>query len=294
MSLQPSCFRRFNLSLWIGGSAVLLVMLILLGCNAGGPDTPTRGISSVMVSEKDGMEMVLVPAGEFLMGSPEGHGDENERPEHTVYLDAYYIDKKEVTVAQYQRCVESGACSALLAVDPCTYGSADKADHPINCVPWNEADAYCSWVDRRMPTEAEWEKAARGKDGRIYPWGQSFDDSKVNHCDRDCAAEWADVSVYDGFSETAPVGSYLAGASPYGALDMAGNVSEWVVDWLQSDYYARSPRKNPLGPASGEYRVVRGGSWIDASDSVRVAFRVGGNPDFPLWFNIGFRCARSP
>jgi formylglycine-generating enzyme required for sulfatase activity len=250
------------------------------------PPTPTPAleIGSTMVSEKDGMEMVYVPAGEFLMGSTGGEGRDDEHPQHAVYLDAYWIDKTEVTVAQYQHCVETGTC---LPSRPdsnsrhCTIVDDAKSNHPINCVSWSQAAAYCGWVDRRLPTEAEWEKAARGVDGRLFPWGNQEPNSTLLNYDTNVD------------SITTPVGQYPAGASPYGALDMAGNVHELVADWYDESYYRYSPRDNPQGPPNGEYSVLRGGSWVNASIYVRAAARLWSGRD-NAYDGGGFRCADSP
>lgn len=226
------------------------------------------------------MQMVWVPPGDFLMGSPTGQGNSDQQPQHTVNLSTFLIDKTEVTAAQYQRCVEAGACSAPSADAHCTFGVAGKENHPINCVDWNQAAAYCAWAGKRLPTEAEWEKAARGTDGRVYPWGDAWDASKLN-------------SAESGPGTTTAVGSYLAGASPHDALDMAGNVREWVADWYDPIYYAQSPRQSPTGPASGQYRVLRGGSWSDTAYYVRAVYRAWRAPGNRYDY-VGFRCARSP
>jgi formylglycine-generating enzyme required for sulfatase activity len=231
--------------------------------------------------------MVYVPAGEFIMGSDEG--DSDERPVHTVYLDAFYIDKTEVTNAQYRTCVEAEACGA--PSDTTYYDKADYAQHPVVYVSWNDADAYCQWAGKRLPTEAEWEKAARETDGRKYPWGNTFDGGRLNFCDLNCESDHKDTEADDGYARTAPMGSYPAGASPYGALDMAGNVWEWVADWYDSDYYSQSPGRNPPGPDSGTLRVLRGDLWGSAPNAVRCANRHGGTPDF-RYHSRGFRCAR--
>jgi formylglycine-generating enzyme required for sulfatase activity len=238
-------------------------------------------------------DMVYVPDGEFTMGSDKG--DNDEQPIHTVYLDAFYIDETEVTNAQYRACVEAGACNAPSRTT--YYDDDDYAQHPVVHVSWNDADAYCRWAGKRLPTEAEWEKAARGTDGRTYPWGNDFDCHKGNFDDEQ------EFNVYvvpggpncDGYVRTAPVGSFLAGASPYGVLDMAGNVWEWVADWYASDYYSQSPDRNPPGPDSGESRVLRGGSWRIVAANVRwgicSTYRIVFDPD--SGYNIvGFRCAR--
>jgi formylglycine-generating enzyme required for sulfatase activity len=264
------------------------------------PPTPAPGIGTTRVREEtDGAEMVYVPAGEFLMGSTEADSDAygDEKPQHTVNLDAFWIDRTEVTNAQFRRCVEAGACRAPTACDwgEPTYNDAGKADHPVVCVDWEQANAYCRWAGARLPTEAEWEKAARGTGGRVYPWGNDFDCRKGNFDDEQ---ELDDDVVpggpnCDGYLRTAPVGSYPAGASPYGALDMAGNVWEWAADWYDAGYYANSPAANPKGPDSGESRVLRGGSWGTNWSYVRAAYRNDYDPTNRA-ANLGLRCAASP
>jgi formylglycine-generating enzyme required for sulfatase activity len=271
------------------------------------PVPPTSEPMPALLALPPPPDMIHVPAGEFVMGNDDGQVDYalrlcneyyddcqrdwflDEQPPHAVYLDAFYIDETEVTNAMYQRCVEAGVCQVPTTCDwgEPTYGDASKAEHPVVCVRWHDAKTYCEWTGARLPTEAEWEKAARGMDGRIYPWGNDFDGSKLNFCDVNCPYDWKYTSANDDYAETAPVGSYPSGASPYGALDMAGNVWEWVEDWyeaypgsfFQSLYYG------------GQYRVIRGGAWYPYLWSNRCADRhwLGpwhGNPD------IGFRCAR--
>ena len=230
--------------------------------------------------------MVYVPAGEFIMGSPDGEGEDNEHPQHTVYLSEFWIDQTEVTNAQYGRCVAAGACQASPYADDDRFNGPDQ---PVVGVSWHDAKAYCEWAGKRLPTEAEWEKAARGTDGRRYPWGNTFDGSKLNFCDANCDYEWKDSDVNDGYQYTAPVGSYPVGASPYGALDMEGNVAEWCQDWGAEDYYASSPQRDPQGPDSGQSRVVRGSSWDSIEGFVRVADRHREIPDSRRDV-IGFRC----
>ena len=234
---------------------------------------PTLGIGLTLINAKDGAEMVYVPAGEFLMGSEDADADSDEDPEHTVYLDAYWIYKHEVMNAQYRQCIEDGVCSGDLSGYP-------ENDYPAVYIDWYDASAYCEWAGGRLPTEAEWEKAARGTDGQTYPWGEA---------DPNCS-----LAQYGGCSlEIVPVGSFLAGASPYGALDMAGNVWEWVADWYDTDYYQNSPSQNPTGPASGTIRVRRGGSWVSHVRFLRASGRSGRSPD--NWnSNSGFRCLSSP
>jgi formylglycine-generating enzyme required for sulfatase activity/predicted Ser/Thr protein kinase len=243
----------------IGAVVVVVVGLIIVLVSGGGPAAPP--------------DMVHVPAGEFTMGSNEGESD--EQPVHTVYLDAFYIDKTEVTNTQYRACVEAGSCDAPSDTIYCD--DADYAQHPVVYVNWNDADAYCRWAGKRLPSEAEWEKAARGTDGRTYPWGEGVDCDHAQY--RGCGGQ------------TVPVGSRPKGASPYGTLDMAGNVYEWVADWYGEDYYSRSPGRNPSGPDFGEYRVLRGGSWISVPDDVRGANRAWYVP-VSRFNGRGFRCAR--
>ena len=251
------------------------------------PPTPTLAPPTAVptrerIWEKDSSVMVYVPAGEFLMGSKEDDRDANndEYPQHTIYVSEFWIDKTEVTNEQYGRCVAAGACWASEYADNKLFGGADQ---PVVGVSWYDAKNYCEWAGKRLPTEAEWEKAARGMDGRKYPWGNSFDGSKGNFSHAD-----------DGYRFTAPVGSYPEGASPYGALDMAGNVWEWCQDWYDEDYYASSPQHDPQGPSSGDDRVARGGSESGHVSHVRAAdrfFRAG--PDYRR-ISLGFRCVSLP
>jgi hypothetical protein len=221
---------------------------------------------------KDEMVMRYVPAGPFYMGSLEGVGESVEHPQHVVTLNAFWIDETEVTQMHYETCVAAGVCDAqgISGYDP---GSGK----PV-VVTWSAGQAYCHWVGGRLPTEAEWEKAARGSDARIYPWGQERPDcSRANH------------ASLEGPCSDGPVdaGAYPAGASSYGVLDMAGNVAEWVSDWYDLGYYAVSPGQNPQGPDSGQYRVARGGSWEDFYAYIQAAHRVAYPPEK---VTLGFRC----
>jgi len=233
--------------------------------------TPDISDSSDFIDSKD-VPMRLVRAGNFIMGS--NNGDSDEKPVHTVYLDDFYIDKYEVTNAFYRACVTAGTCYE--PQDISNYASSQYADHPVVYVDWNMAKAYCEWRSAKLPTEAEWEKAARGIDERTYPWGEGIDCSKAN---------------YLGCSEgTANVMTHQGGISSYGVYDMAGNVWEWVADWYSDTYYQNPPMENPPGPDSGELRVMRSGAWNQSAANVRASFRNAKAP--PTADNdIGFRCA---
>ncbi len=234
----------------------------------------------------DGMRMIYIPAGEFRMGSASGDraARGEEKPQHRVTLEAYWIDRTEVTNAMFRRFVTETGYKWRGA-----YFGAD--DYPVVNISREDAVAYCKWTGGSLPTEAQWEKAARGTEGPIYPWGDSFDPARLNFCDKNCSYTWANKTADDGWAKTAPVGSFLSGASPYGVLDMAGNALEWVLDWYSESYYKSSPANNPIGPASGKYRVLRGGSWQDGASSVRAAGRIGYNPA-GRDDTIGFRCVR--
>ncbi len=257
--------------------------------------------------------MVLVPAGSFEMGSREGvaltdcpkyrpesgcqtSSLEDEAPAHIVTLEAFYIDQFEVTNETYAECVEAGDCRPPSRSDSYTRGSyyrdPEYADYPVILVSWYDAETYCRWRGARLPTEAEWEKAARGTDGRSYPWGESLDGSRLNFCDRNCFYAWNDPAHDDGRTDTAPVGSYPQGVSPYDVHDMAGNVWEWVADWYDAEYYAASPAENPPGPRIGEYRVARGGAWSSRGSSARATHRLANVPTATYHYAGGFRCAQ--
>jgi formylglycine-generating enzyme required for sulfatase activity len=231
-------------------------------------------------STVDGMMQVYIPEGKFKMGEDSAQSD--NAPMHTVYLDAYLIDRIPVTNTMYARCVEAGKCTydVQQAKTEIHYGNPDYADHPVVYVTWFQAADYCLWAGRRLPMEAEWEKAARGTDARRYPWGLEAIDPKL-------------ANFNNLIGDTTPAGSYPLGASPYGVLDMAGNVRQWIADWYSAFYYASSPKDNPQGPASGEKRVLRGGAFDDPPNSLRTTTRFAHIPG-SSGFNRGFRCAATP
>lgn len=227
---------------------------------------------------KDGALMVLVPAGEFWMGSSDGEGIKHEHPRHQVALDAFYMDKFEATTGRFVEFAQETNRSKSAQV------SSEHRLLPATQVDWHDAKAYCEWAGKRLPTEAEWEKAARGTDGRTYPWGNEPPTARLANFGQE-------ITTKKPFGEYfAPVDSYEAGKSPYGLHHMAGNVSEWVADWYDENYYGKSPSRNPKGPVSGEDRVFRGGSWNLEPEYVRAADRFGSIPINRV--DRGFRCAQ--
>jgi formylglycine-generating enzyme required for sulfatase activity len=281
---KPLAWPRYGPPLCSGPTrptlALLLVTLLLLVGLAG----------CLPRAASPGKEMVFVPAGAFWMGNEEGAADEG--PIHQVYLEAFWIDRYEVTNAQYAEFLNAtqgdpGRCGGHICADakvenPDSHLLYEEGryvaergyeDHPVTEVSWYGAKAYCQHYAKRLPSEAEWEKTARGTDGTTYPWGEEFDPHKLNSDDR--------------VGDTTPVGSYPDGASPYGVFDMAGNVWEWVADWY--DAYPGSAYRSPF--FGHKYKVVRGGSWNHPGDDARCARRDIAHPDRRLRV-VGFRCAR--
>ena len=285
------------------GAIVTMVMTKVFGAkvegiNIGGIDygLPTVAITSqplptkiftgitpiaTKFSEKDGMVLVYVPKGEFFMGSDSGNPDEH--PAHLVYLDAFWIDQTEITNRMYALCVASGVCTPPSKSSSTTrenyYNNFAYENYPVTYISWVQASTYCDWAARRLPTEAEWEKAARGTDGRRYPWGNDDPQENLLNFDR-------------LIGDTTDVYKYTLGTSPYGVYDMAGNVYECVSDYYDANYYSNKVYNNPTGPESTTLndKVVRGGSWLDRDNYTRSSTRSR------LWFNnvddpaIGFRC----
>lgn len=244
----------------------------------------------------DGMPQVYIPAGSFRMGGMDARRAPDEFPVHDVTLEAYWMDQLEVTNAMYALCVNAGSCELPQSVESQRrfdyYENPEFRDYPVVYVTWGQAKIYCEWADRRLPTEAEWERSARGDDFRTFPWGED-------------KADWRFANFNMLVTDTSRVGSYLMGASPFGVLDMAGNVAEWTNDFYDFDYYLTSPLTDPQGPetSSSLNRVVRGGSLGDAEINIRVSKRssvkgsnlnaVPGSESFLGTFSprIGFRCA---
>jgi len=257
-------------------------------------NTPSLTPIPTLIVDQRGIAMVLVPAGEFLMGSDTWSG--SEKPSHTVYLDSYYIDQFEVSNSAFVEFlnevgnqIEGVAGKAhwveendpdlqIFRVDDVWQVTPGREDHPMNEVTWFGARAFCEWRQARLPSEAEWEKAARGTDGRTYPWGE--------------AEPTCEMANFAGcFYDSVPVDSYPDWVSPYGAYNMAGNVHEWTNDWYGEAYYANSPDDNPTGPENGDYKVFRGASWFNANFQTRTTYRYPKLPVLTYMAN-GFRCAR--
>jgi len=283
--------------------------------------TPTSGSGSNQVSDIDGMPLIFIPAGEFKMGSSDSDSKalDSEKPQHSVYLDAYWIDQTEVTNLMFSRFIED--VGYLTEAEKEGWGTTfnlstekweqtDGADwrhprgptsdiivldhHPVVQVSWNDARAYCLWAGRNLPTEAEWEKAARGTSGSLYSWGnQPPTGDLANFADSHLSVEWANQNIDDGYQFTAPTGIFLSGASPFGLLDMTGNVWEWVWDWFKDTYYTYSPASNPMGPETGEYRALRGGGWNSPNFSLRAAYRYPSASQVDRYDDTGFRFAMS-
>jgi formylglycine-generating enzyme required for sulfatase activity len=289
-----------------------LLAVVLYQCTLGVPLETMPQLGDTRQRRIDGMTMVFVPQGEFLMGIDyigfryalqickqaglgpavcKGSSFADEMPEHPVQLDAFWIDLTEVTNRQYERCVEDQACSPPSETASFTretyFSDAAYSDYPVVWVTRDQAVEYCSWAGGRLPTEAEWEYAARGPDSRTFPWGDVFEPSRANYCDASCAAGVNDPSYDDGYPETAPVGSFPTGVSWCGALDMAGNVREWVADWF--GYFSAEPQINPVGPSEGETYTPKGGCWLDTPEKLRSSNRGQNTPDYSR-HKVGFRC----
>ena len=298
--------------------AVFVLVVPLSGCGVAGSDAPEsqdltiarkadlQSIGRTQIAPVDGMTLVYVPAGEFLMGTNIGMTD--EQPIHKVYLDAYWVDETEITNAMYAKCVAEGVCELPSSLK--FYSDPAYASHPVEYVSWNDAVNYCTWGGRRLLTEAEWEMVAAwdpyNDQQRVYPWGNEYDCRLGNFDDEtelDASLMPNGQVGCDGFVRSAPVGSFPEGASLYGALDLGGNVWEWVHDaFIEVDpfsasienYYAVSPLENPQGvdPAITDYRSMRGGSYNFTFGFARAAYRLWYGLD-DSYDGVGFRCALS-
>lgn len=268
----------------------VFVLIVMLLC---APVLSWAQSSATPVGNGDLKNMVLIPGGQFKSGASvnlayqrckQFHNRscsrswfEDEEPIRTLTLDPFYIDKHEVTQRDFER---------VMRRNPSEFKGKIL---PVDNVTWKEAKSYCQKLGKRLPTEAEWEKASKGGAPSVYPWGDKFESGKANFCDRRCSKRWRENQFQDGYEFTAPVGSYPP--NDYGVYDMVGNVYEWVEDWYAKDYYRVRPQKNPQGPASGSKKVMRGGSWINYSVGVRPADRTDADPDDRFSFS-GFRCAK--
>lgn len=243
------------------------------------------------VREIDDAIEIFIPEGEFMMGCDENHNggfncNIDELPLHAVFLSSYFIDKYEITNAQYAKCVDVGVCNHIIYKYSQTrnfyFGNSTYNNYPLINVSWYEADTYCKWVGGRLPTEAEWEKAARGTSVKAFPWGDSTPSCKL-------ANSYNNETGKPCVGDTMPVGSYPAGASQYGVMDLAGNVWEWVNDWYSYSYYSISPYYNPTGVDKGTHKVVRGGAWDYSWEKLRLAYNSDHNPS-TRYVSFGFRC----
>ena len=269
-------------------AATVLVAMVAVGAGQAPNETTSSNGSGEKMTGKDGVSMIVIPEGPFLMGSNDGLG--NERPEHTVTVARYIIDEFEVTLTLYARFLEATRHKAPPLWDEDSVESS--GNRPAVGVTWDDAAAYCQWAGKRLPTEAEWEKAARGTDGRRFPWGDMQPFVDIANYNR---GQWVSYAVTlspvdAGGGMSVRHGTKEGGKSPYGVHHMAGNAAEWVADWYDREYYQKSAGRDPKGPDSGEKRVIRGGSWSDLPAGVRSTARVGAEPSFRD-LTLGFRCA---
>lgn len=298
---------------------IITICLIAAGCTGSvktiSQEQVLPKLGDTWIRLSDGMEMVFVPGGSFSMGSSREMvliavelckeythdqratycrytGFSDEQPAHVVKLSAFWIDRFEVTNSQYRTCVQAGACIPPMESTSYTrhsyYDDPPFDNYPVINVQWAMASAYCTWAGARLPTEAEWEYSARSAEGWLFPWGNDFEKARLNYCDVGCGF-LADKTFDDGYADTAPVGSFPAGVNWTGALDLAGNVREWVSDNFGA--YPPGETENPKGPVKGTLKIPRGGSWFDTPDDIRSTNR-GGEPLDYYRYNLGFRCAR--
>jgi formylglycine-generating enzyme required for sulfatase activity len=304
------------LGVFLVAGIVALMQGLILYAVPDSTEAPIPSNAPEEITDDKSIVMRLVPAGPFTMGGSAAvayaacqkfynefsdtycqyNSFTDEEPVHTVNLESFYMDKYEVSNAAWRECVSSGTCQPPDNTTSDTrssyYGDSKYDNYPVIYVNWNQAVTYCEWRGARLPTEAEWEKAARGTDGRTYPWGEGIDGNRANYWE----GNWEDNCCVE---DTTAVGSYASDASPYGQFDMAGNVMEWVADWYSNTFYQSSPSSNPLGPDSSQYsgigdsrRVVRGGSWLSGDYDVHSSNRLSMIPVFTR-SDLGLRCVRS-
>jgi formylglycine-generating enzyme required for sulfatase activity len=259
-------------------ASITCLVVVVLATSCTSFAFPNRARGSAPSELKDRDRMVRVPSGSFSMGYNRGEPD--EFPPHEVDVGEFVIDKTEVTIADYARCMDASSCRVIEEVKE---ARGERGDHPVTGVTWNDAVRYCRWVGKRLPTEAEWEKAARAPKWMPYPWEGRFDPKLANSS-----------MTGDGYERTSPVGAFPGGASGLGVQDMAGNAAEWTADFYESTWYQKSGRSNPKGPEAdtGE-RVVRGGAYTDNDYLCRSTARTGKDPNVAN-VAIGFRCAANP
>jgi eukaryotic-like serine/threonine-protein kinase len=302
--------------------AILVLLLLISFCFGSSKKTPLPENEVMNIPHAaefpapehvNTSNMVLVPEGWFVRGRISGKGSSDERPSRKIFLDAFYMDKTEVTVAEYKKCIDAEVCidenldqikylkHGPMKSEYCNIGRQGYENHPINCLSWEEASAYCQFLNKRLPTETEWEKSARGTDHRNYPWGDEQPGTgsvkRGNFCDISAKKSFPNVEIVapdydDGYVTTSPVGSFPKGASPYGILDLAGNVWEWVLDGYNDKAYSFSLEKNPYFGSAMGIRVYRGGAFESYASWLRIPKRAGlHQTDRAYW--VGFRCAVS-
>jgi len=252
-----------------------------------------KNLKKILINPRDGAEMILIPPGKFIMGADDNDEKayDSEKPRHEVYLDAFYIYKFEVTNRQFKKFVNKTGYRAVgnweKWVTPGTW------DYPVVMVSWNDADAYCKWAGVKLPTEAQWEKSARGTDGRIYPWGNKWNPDFCNNKNTPEKILRGKARMLYNKTGITPGGMFPDGKSSYGVMDMAGNVQEWCRDWFDEEYYGKSPDKNPQGASKGTDKVLRGGSFYQETDACRVTHREDNFPEGNDT-DYGFRCVWEP
>lgn len=270
----------FSLEVFVKLLGPMLLLMLFVGLLPG-----AGSVLADSLQTEDTSGMVLIPAGEFLMGSLEGTGRKDEYPQHKVYLDAYWIDRYEVTGADFEEYLAQNPKQ-----HPTITGWHDRKVRPgmerkpVIGLTWKRCRNYCLWRGKRLLTEAEWERAAGGRNHRTYPWGEELPDENRAHFNRCCFIDKGDI--------LREVGSLELGKTPERVYEMSGNIAEWVFDWYDARYYQKSPHKNPKGPSKGKYHVVRGGAWNSLPDYMRVSHRYGQN-DGQEFYGIGCRCAKS-